>query len=186
MNKPEMVVHHGVVAYLAWQVFDGGVMHEPSLFFLGACEMQSVPLIIIDFFTQVPPSTFRADPGAQYLAESIFENTKYLFALLFFYSRIYLWFYHAAAFMLNARNALGAAMIKKEVNPGMTAHEAARKESLAAGGRAMAAAMSKAARRGAERHSSTLAIFLASLALMTALQLWWGGVILYQVHEVFF
>ena len=84
LQKPEMIVHHAVVAFCAWQVFDRDIMHEPALFFLGTCEMQSLPLTLIDFWTAIPPTE------GSYQATA-FELTKYIFGALFFYSRIYLW-----------------------------------------------------------------------------------------------
>jgi len=186
MNKPEMVVHHAIVTYVAWQVFDGGVMHEPSLFFLGACEIQSVPLTIIDFFTHVPPSTFGADLASRRVAESIFEVAKYVFAVLFFYSRIWLWMKHTAAFILNATKALKMAHAKKEddTDGRATAYDTATKEAAGEGGRVAAAAKSVAARQLAEKHSATVAVFLAGLTLITALQLWWGGKILHEGYKI--
>ena len=84
LQKPEMIVHHAVVAFCAWMVFDSDIMHEPALFFLGTCEMQSLPLTLIDYWTAIPPTE------GSYQATA-FELTKYIFGVLFFYSRIYLW-----------------------------------------------------------------------------------------------
>ena len=128
-------------------------MHEPSLFFLGASEIQSIPLTAIDFFTHVPPVAF-AGAGAEAAASAVFEAAKYTFAALFFYARIWLWLQHTAAFVANARAALRTGAAKK-------------------GGKWRASPF-----------ASTITVFMVSLLFMTALQLYWGGLILVEASKL--
>ena len=97
-----MIVHHLLVTILSGACYEVNIMHEPALFFLGLSEMQGVPLTLIDFFTHIPPDHF---PNPIF-ANLVFDVTKYAFALLFFYARIYLWFKHTIAFAKNANHAL--------------------------------------------------------------------------------
>jgi len=139
-------------------------MHEPSLFFLGFCEIQSLPLTGVDYFSNVPPSAFaEADPWAGKVASALFETSKALFVPLFFYARVYLWAPHTRAFVANALGALRTMHAKRD-------RQSDRQGDHLGGVR----------QNGAGR---TLAVFLAALAVITALQAYWALLILAEVSK---
>lgn len=144
--KLEMLVHHGLTAYLSWQVFDRGLFHEPSLFFLGATEVQSVPLMMVDFFIHFPPSSWEAyGSGVVDFADAINSSAKFIFAVMFFYVRCYLWTKHTQSFVWNCQSVLSATTNKKQ------------------------------ALHGEARQA--IYIFLLALVVISALQVFWCGVI---------
>lgn len=171
LRKPEMLVHHTLVTYVAFAVFDQGVMHEPSLFFLGLSEIQGVPLTFVDFFTHIPPATFGlitegGSSEAEAAANLAFDIAKYSLVVLFFYARIFLWAKHTWAFMTNARKALQLRDPKKESRSFKDKPE------------------TWGSRRRAGPHSYVILIFVLSLIVVTALQIFWGGLIIGEVVKL--
>ena len=89
------------------------------------------------------------------LANLIFDVAKYSFVVLFFYARIYLWMGHTKAFVRNAQHSWAQA------------GDGASKTS------------------GKPKYKAAIAFFAGSCVVLTALQVYWGGLILYEVFKLF-